>query len=172
MAVIAMTMLCHAASAQQRNRETQSLGYVFFAPGWLSFYGQNEMMLHFGAGGEGMIYRGFGIGAEVGYLVPITTAGGGLGMVSVNGHYKFRDTGLSRRVIPFISGGYSLGFTGDHSRGGGSFGAGMDFWFKNVPQTLRIYGIRKAGLRTEFRGYISAAGKDTNVWQVRVALLF
>jgi hypothetical protein len=170
--MIAMTMLCHAASAQQRDREIKSLGYVFFAPGWLSFAGQNEMMLHFGAGAEGMIYGGFGIGAEAGYLVPITSAVGGLGIVSVNGHYKFRDAGLSKKVIPFISGGYSLGFTGDLARGGGTFGGGMDIWFKNVPQTLKIYGIKKTGLRTEFRGYISAAGKDTNVWEVRVALLF
>jgi hypothetical protein len=165
-------MLCHGASAQQRGREVQSLGYVFFAPGWMSFYGQNEMLLHFGAGGEGTFYKGFGVGAEVGYVVPITTSGGGFGMVSVNGHHKFRGAGLSRKVVPFVSGGYSLGFTGDHARGGANFAGGMDFWFKGVPRTLRIYGANKAGLRTEFRGYIDVAGKDANVWNVRIALLF
>ena len=60
-------------------------GYVFVAPGGTS--PETRATVHFGAGGEALVHKGLGVGAELGYLAP--TDGDGFGLFSANASYHF-----------------------------------------------------------------------------------
>jgi len=62
--------------------EHKGQGYVYFAPGVATFDGQSGGMLHIGAGGEGLVYKGLGVGAEAGYRTEEQLAGFGKGTFS------------------------------------------------------------------------------------------
>lgn len=63
--VILMAVLLPFAAAAQ-NKEYRGQGYVFVAPGTASEIGAT---LHIGGGGEGLIYKGLGVGGEVGSAI-------------------------------------------------------------------------------------------------------
>ncbi len=72
----------------QTSNEYGGQGYLFFAPGGTS--PGNTANLHFGgAGGEGLIYKGLGVGGELGYLTPWQGFRSGVGVLSLNGSYNF-----------------------------------------------------------------------------------
>jgi Leucine carboxyl methyltransferase len=85
--------------------------------------------LHYGGGGERLIYRGLGLGAELGNVTPIGDFGHGLGILSATASYSFGGRQSSRRFTPFVSGGYSLKFRDDDDSGGGiNIGGGVQYW--------------------------------------------
>lgn len=132
-------------------------GYVFAAPGGVSGDGQTSAALHLGAGGEALVHRGLGVGAEIGYLAnPRLLAGAGL--LSVNGSYHFASGQPAAKAVPFITGGYSLGF-----RSGVAnlvnVGGGVNYWFKD-----------QLGLRVEFRDHLYAS--EVHLWSFRFGLAF
>lgn len=150
----------HPAPAQSRDWEKRTNGYVFVAPGAVSSSGESAGMLHFGAGGEGLLTRRLGIGSEIGYLGPTRGLSEGIGIFSVNAVYRFTGAVPGRRVFPFLTGGYSLGF-----RQGTlhivNFGGGVQYWFRD-----------RLGLRLEFRDHVSPEYISVHLWQGRIGLAF
>ena len=124
----------------------QSRGQAVERRGWGYFFvgvgGTSENSIAFinaGGGAEGLFYKGFGIGAEIGSITPVNNGGGTIGLASVNviGHFN-----RSGKVDPFVTGGASLAFRSGWA-GGGNFGGGVHWWVKN-----------RLGLRFEFRDHI------------------
>src|SRR5439155_9588175 len=100
------------AQAQAPN-PSKGQGYVFFAPGIGNPYRQTR---HFGAGGEGFIYKGLGIGAEIGPVGPWSTPRDGgwtdyvIGLGSANFSYHFFPGTADTELEPFVTAGYSMFF--------------------------------------------------------------
>ena len=137
-----------------------SNGYVFFAPGGVSCCGNTAMTLHTGVGGEAVLWKGIGIGAEIGawgfrrdYIDSVS------GIFSPNGYYHFIH-GKDLRVDPFVTGGYSLLFRSGHANFA-NFGGGATWWFH-----------RRLGARFEFRDHINTTGTIVHFWGVRFGLAF
>jgi len=115
-------------------------GYVFIAPGVISGEGVSTATLHFGGGGGVLVYRGLAPGAEVGYLAPVHSPGDGFGIFSANLSYYFARR--QRRLVPFVTGGYSLAFRSG-TASGGNFGGGVEYWLGD-----------HVGARFEFRDHL------------------
>jgi hypothetical protein len=124
---------------QNREQKHSGQGYVFFGPSALVLDGHTTGTLHIGAGGESLIYKGLGIGAEVGYFSPWRDIGNGLGLISVDGSYHFA---RNRKVSPFLTGGYSMAIRNGHANLL-NFGGGVNLWLR-----------RRLGLRLEFRNHM------------------
>ena len=117
--------------------ERRAWGYFFFGVGSTSE--NSNAFINAGGGGEGLLYKGFGVGAEIGGLTPINNGNETIGLASVNVTGHFNRTG---KVDPFVTGGASLAFR-NGSSGGGNFGGGVHWWVKN-----------RLGLRFEFRDHV------------------
>ena len=88
-----LVLLAGVAGAQSSN------GYVFFAPGGVSCCGYTAMTLHFGVGGEAVLGKGVGIGAEIGALgTRAEFADAVEGVFSANGYYHFAHRKASRWI--------------------------------------------------------------------------
>jgi hypothetical protein len=95
---------------------------------------------NFGLGIDVRIWRGLVIGGEIG---AITSGGDGIPTASANGTYQFMRTSLhSKRMVPFVTGGYTVGSSGDGSIAGGNVGGGITWWFH-----------KRLGLRMEVRDF-------------------
>jgi outer membrane protein with beta-barrel domain len=138
----------------QSSRSSRGQGYLFAAPGGAS--GGGGATLHFGGGGEALVYEGLGVGAELGYLAPVPALDNGIGILSTNVSYHFA---RANAVEPFITGGYSLAFRSGFSSGG-NFGGGVNYWF-----------AERAALRLEFRDHIFSSDSP-HLYQFRVGLSF
>jgi hypothetical protein len=135
-ATLFLFLLSSLALAQSPN-DRKGWGYVFGGVGGVS--GGGTAFVHVGGGGERLVYKGFGVGAEVGYFAPARGLDEGIGILSVNPAYHFKN---SSRVVPFVTGGFSLGFR-EGAAGGGNVGGGVQYWFSD-----------RAALRVEFRDHI------------------
>jgi len=146
--LLALPML---ASAQDSDHPYRGQGYAFLGLGTsLGFPSNHPFIQQWGGGGEGFLYKGFGVGAEVGYgywgsreyqaYQQEWVASGDLS-------YHFRRHAKRGQVDPFVVGGVTGFFPTSHGRGapGGNFGGGGNVWFK-----------RRAALRFEFRDHVSA----------------
>src|SRR5215510_16403331 len=128
-------------------------GYVFFAPGMETPGGSG--IAHFGVGGE-VLFKGIGLGPEIGYLTPIRSFGNGIGVFSPNVSYHF----INGKVSPFLTGGYSLFFRSGHANGF-NFGGGVNYWVSN-----------RAALRFEFRDNVIPKYRDHHFLGFRAGLSF
>jgi hypothetical protein len=129
-------------------------GYFFVGGGGTSEGG--TAFLHVGGGGEGLLYKGFGVGGEIGSVTAVSNSSDTVGLTSVNltGHFN-----RSGKVDPFVTGGASMAFR-NGSAGGGNFGGGVQWWAKN-----------HMGLRFEFRDYVFSS--DTpHFYSFRVGISF
>ncbi len=155
--VIAASLFLLAASlAHAEDGSHGGQGYVFFAPGALVQNGSHLGMVHFGGGGEGLLYKGLGAGAELGYVAPWQETSNGIGLLSLNGSYQFQ---RNRKVSPFVTLGYSLGFRSGHINMI-NFGGGAHWWFAN-----------RVGLRMEFRDHLYSR-TDLHYLEGRIGLSF
>lgn len=139
----------------QSSTERRGWGYMFggagaatgdFSTGFFSV----------GAGGEGLVSNGLGLGAEIGYLAPFRQPGEGLGLFSGDVSYHFS---RSSKLVPFVTGGYSAIFRSGASQGG-NFGGGVQYWMKE-----------RVALRLEFRDHVFSSDSPHLV-QFRVGLSF
>ena len=145
-----------AASAQSKERHGQ--GYVFVAPTTTSDGGA---FLHIGAGGEGLVYKGLGVGGEAGYVGAAQGLSDGGVIVSPNVSYNFLNASKSGKFVPFVTGGYSV-VIGDGGVGSAiNFGGGMNWWFNN-----------HLGLRLEVRDHIPPSAPSFHIVGVRIGLAF
>src|SRR5688572_20797054 len=71
-----------------------------------STFRSSTTLFHVGGGGEFAASNGLGVGTELGYLGPWVNGSNGVGLMSLNGLYRF----LPGNIQPFVTGGYSLGF--------------------------------------------------------------
>ena len=152
--------LCGLLPAVALGQETERVhgqGYFFVAPGAaVSTHGGSLGLVHFGTGLEANIYKGLGIGGEIGYMAPYQYMSEGVGIFSLNGLYMFRRPG-SHKAIPFVTGGYTLAFRG-WLAGSLNLGGGIHYWFS-----------RRCGLRFEFRDHISTQAWSDHLLQARIA---
>ncbi|HUA58414.1 MAG TPA: hypothetical protein VML19_06645 [Verrucomicrobiae bacterium] len=149
-----MFLLAGALSAQPSN------GYVFFAPGGETCCGATYMTLQLGVGGEAVLKKGIGVGAEIAALAYRQDfAGTVVGVFSPNGYYHFLH-GDNVKVDPFVTGGYSLLFRTGHANYA-NFGGGGTYWFHP-----------RLGARLEFRDQINTLGTIQHFWGVRFGLAF
>jgi hypothetical protein len=133
--------------------------YAFVAPGMSVGSCGAVGFLNFGGGGEVNLYRSLGMGFDLGYLSPIEYLGDGIGLFSLNGLYTFK-RGSNSKVVPFVTGGYSLAFRGGHANAL-NLGVGAHYWFS-----------KKAGLRLEFRDYLSPSYASCHILQGRFGISF
>jgi hypothetical protein len=159
-AALLMALISCAGVAQERSDEKKSSGYVFAAPGAVVTSGAAVGILHFGAGGQGLLYKGLGMGAEIGYLSPNNSLADGVGLLSVNGLYEFKQANAKRKVIPFVTAGYSLAFRCGASTAF-NFGGGINYWFRE-----------KQALRLEVRDYISPLEPNMHLLTGRIGISF
>lgn len=147
-----------SASAQDSG-DRRGWGYIFAGPS-VSTGSDSGTSLNVGGGGEALLAGGFGVGGEVGYLADTNRFGNGLGLASANLSYHFNGSDSSRKVVPFVTGGASLGFRDGVNAGGGNFGGGAQYWFKE-----------RVAARFEVRTYVFSSDSPFNVG-FRVGLSF
>ena len=80
-----------------------------------------------GFGGEGLIYKGLAVGADVGYLGPLEFAGEGFGNLNINGSYHFFNGQSTQKWTPFVTGGYTLFFR-EGTANLFNIGGGVTYW--------------------------------------------
>ena len=142
-----------ALTAQTPNR-SRSQGYVFIAPGVGDTGSGRQATLQFGAGGEGFIYRGLGIGVEITPVGPLPTNRYGsqyglswidelVGAGSANLSYHLLPADTERKLEPFVTAGYTMFFRAGISQGS-NFGGGINAWLN-----------RKLAMRFEVRDQIT-----------------
>jgi hypothetical protein len=151
-----MTLLPGLALAQTTG-ERRIHGYLFAAPG--ANTEGSPVTLHIGGGIDGRVYRGVGVGGEIGFLGPASSLRDSFGIFSVNTSYHFLTGAKSGKLAPFVSGGYSLFFR-DGTANAVNFGGGVNYWFKD-----------RVGLRVEFRDHVAPEYPD-HFLGVRIGISF
>lgn len=149
-------ILIQGAALAQSSSDHRGWGYAVGGVGGISGNGASVATFQVAGGGEALIYKGFGFGAEVGYLAPFEASGDGFGILSVNPAYHFTS---KSKLAPFITGGYSLAFRSGTSSGG-NFGGGVQYWMKD-----------HLGLRFEFRDHLFSSDSP-HFFQFRAGLSF
>jgi|WetSurMetagenome_2_1015567.scaffolds.fasta_scaffold273051_1 hypothetical protein len=139
---LGLCVFAHAEETNTENGKVKLRAYVFVSGGAYEHVGTSLRQRQVGGGGEALLYKGLGVGAEISSVV-LTQQFRSPGMhfpnvnlFSMNGSYHFR---RNSKISPFITCGYSRGF-GDDSFNSISFGGGMHYWFH-----------KRIGLRLEFR---------------------
>jgi hypothetical protein len=139
------------ASAQNADHQYNGQGYLFFAEG-----ATGPATFHFGGGGEGFVYKGLGLGAELEHSAGWssgTSLGTWIGSADVS--YHFGASTKNRKLEPFVTGGYTFFFIRGISpstdfANGGNFGCGVNIWLK-----------KHAALRLEIRD--SVGGRNISI---------
>ena len=158
--LVSFTLFVFTVFAQaQEAQESRALAHVFFGGGGTFAEGNAAGTLHVGGGGEGLIYKGLGAGAELGYLFPSRAAADGFGILSTNGFYRFTNGSSLQKVTPFVTAGYSLGFR-DGTANLVNFGGGVDYWVRD-----------RMGLRLEVRDHVWPGDPAAHFLMFRVGLV-
>jgi hypothetical protein len=137
----------------------RSSGYVFIAPGGVTCCGITSMMLQGGIGGEKIIGKGIGIGAEIaaqGLAHEFTDSV--VGVFSANGYYHFRHGDI--KADPFATGGYTMLFRSGHANLANA-GGGFTYWFHH-----------RLGPRVEVRDEFNTTGTIVHFWGARFGVAF
>lgn len=139
--------------AQNETTRVQGYGYFGVMGAGGTTFGK---LLNPGLGAEVTLFKGLAASADIGYIGTYNNfRADGIGVFSPNLTYHFFN---SSRVVPFVTGGYSLAFR-DGTANLGNYGGGMTYWF-----------ARRVGLRVEGREHRDASGY--HVGGVRVGVSF
>ncbi len=79
-----------------------------------------------GGGGDGFIYKGLALGADLGYH--FTGSELGFGLFSGNASYHFGGRERARKLVPFATAGYGVAFR-EGALNMLNFGGGVTYWF-------------------------------------------
>jgi len=153
--ILLVVLLPLAAAAQSKDRRGQ--GYFFVAPTATT---SGDFGLHIGGGGEGLVYKGLGVGGEIGYLGASRELSRGIGVLSPDVSYNFTKASKSGKFAPFVTGGYTL-LVGSDALHAANVGGGMNWWFKD-----------HLGLRLEFRDHVTLQFGSAHFFGVRIGLAF
>ncbi len=137
-AIIAVLLMALPAAVFAQNPgERKGWGY-----GYAGFGGSSAgTAFHVGGGGEILLASGFGLGAEAARFGATSRfANNSVTVISAGLSYHFGARHLSRKLVPFMTGGLSLA---NSRSGGGNFGGGVQYWVHE-----------RVGLRLEFREHI------------------
>src|SRR5215813_10835002 len=154
-AIAIFLTLLQAATFAQSTSDRKGWGYAFGGAG-ASGPDISRSYFQFGGGGEALVNKGMGVGAEISYLAPFGSGGDGIGLFSGNTSYHFS---RSSKLVPFVTGGYSAAFRSGASHGG-NFGGGVHYWMNE-----------HLGLRFEVRDHIFSSDSP-HLFQFRVGLSF
>lgn len=143
----------------QSANDRKGWGYGFVGAGAATGVSTEPLLVNVGGGGEALVYKGLGVGAELGYLARADNFGGGIGIFSVNTAYHLGGQKAGKKFVPFLSGGYSLFFR-DGAASGGNIGGGFQYWAGN-----------RAGLRFEIRDHIVSSDRAQSI-TFRIGLTF
>lgn len=117
------------------------------------------MTLQFGVGGEAVLDKSVGIGAEIGGIGMRQYFGNSVvGVFSPNGYYHF--VRREDKFDPFVTAGYTMIFRSGHANLL-NFGGGVNYWFHH-----------RLGARFEFRDQVHVDGSSVHYWGVRAGLAF
>ena len=139
--------LSPSTSAQTSN-SSRGQGYLFFAPGVARGNSRlsspepgktTRAAVHIGGGGEGFVYKGLGVGAEIGAVGPLSDFSNYyFGVGSVNLSYHFLPSATERKLEPFVNLGYTLFFRAGVTHGVNA-GVGINRWLnKNVALRFEV----------------------------------
>lgn len=151
----ALFLLVFRAAAMAQS----SAGYVFFAPGAVTSEGNSSATYQIGGGGDIILGKGIGVGAEIGALVPKNELSAVVGVFSPGVSYHFIHD-KRRKFDPYVAGGYTLIFRSG-SENLFHFGVGTNYWF-----------ARHVGLRAEFRDQVYTHYENIHFWGVRIGVAF
>lgn len=129
------------------NAHAQALGYGIGGPAAVSGFFGSLTGFHAAGGGEVLVGRRAGGGAELGMLGNVSSV---LQVVSVNGVVHILPVPLAHGVSPFITGGYSRLSSGEGAFAAWNVAAGVDIWEKN-----------HAGLRIDVRDHVRPDSRGT-----------
>jgi hypothetical protein len=142
------------ATAQSSN------GYMIGGVGSYS----SKLISQAAIGGEMFFGKGVGAGAELGFIAGHNS----FGFLSVNGYYHLAHNGATRKLDPFLTGGYTLAFDplvlfGSRSASNGAnLGAGLNYWF-----------LHHLGVRAEFRDILIPGNSPSpSSWGIRGGIAF
>ena len=133
-------------------------GYVFQGLGSTS-YDHGIALGQTGAGGEGVFWKGLGVGGDLGAVYPYRSLESVVGIANVSGVYHFTAGRSDTKWDPFVVGGYTLLFRGGTANGF-HWGGGFGYWFH-----------RHIGARVEFRDQRTRRG-DFSFPMVRFGISF
>jgi hypothetical protein len=140
---LGLCIFAHAEEANAENGKVKLRGHVFVSAGAYQHVEiTNLTETQVGGGGEALLYKGLGVGAEISSVVLTQQFRSAymqfpnVKLFSLIGSYHFR---RNSKISPFVTCGYSRGFGDDHFNAI-SFGGGMHYWFH-----------KRIGLRLEFR---------------------
>jgi opacity protein-like surface antigen len=153
---VILLMAAQGVALAQGSTDRKGWGYAFGGVGGASGSGSTAFFSA-GGGGEGLVFKGLGLGAEIGYVAPFRDPGNGIGIVSPNISYHFS---RESKLVPFVTGGYSLAFRNSANSSGGNFGGGVQYWMKD-----------RVALRVEFRDHVFSSDSP-HLFQFRVGLSF
>ncbi len=143
-ACFVLALICNVAHAQNEFKKPKRSGYFFVAPGAISVNVNSQSTLQVGGGFEAFLYRGLGIGVELGGLRVASSSASSkwTGMLSLDGVYDFQRS-AKQKLCPFVAAGFTA--LPEFDVGGGyNFGGGIKYWF------AEHYGVRVA-FRAHFR---------------------
>jgi hypothetical protein len=146
-----------ASAIAQEAPNRRGYKYGFWGSGAMADGGFSTATMHAGFGGDALVYKGIGIGAELGYLTPWQCMGSGSGLLSVDGSYHFHP---NKTVSPFFTGGYSLAFRSEILNMV-NFGGGVNWWLSD-----------RRGIRLEARDHLAPEYADTHWLSFRIGFLF
>lgn len=102
-------------------------GYAFFTVGKCQ---HRYLNVGAGGGGEGFLWRGLTLGAEVGYYDFPSDRAGGYGAVMLNTGYHFVDRKKPKKLDPYVSVTVlGLAVAPGGRAGSGNLGGGVNYWF-------------------------------------------
>ena len=134
-----------AALAADSEEPYRGNGSLFYGPGRAPGGGSLQQI---GIGGEGFVYKGLAVGADIGYEFPSEGFSYGIGLLSVNGSYHLNHR-RHAKLSPFVTGGYTLAFRGGHANLA-NFGGGVTWWM-----------AEHVGLKMEMRDYVWPGGQHS-----------
>ena len=99
----------------------------------------SKVYSHAAVGGEKIFGKGLGLGGEIGVIAGHDS----FAAFSINGYYHFPVTAASRKLDPFVTGGYTAASQVFSNGNLGNVGIGLTYWFH-----------RHFGVRAEFRDFV------------------
>jgi hypothetical protein len=159
---ISLLLFTLAVVSLAQEKETASYnGHGFGQFGVSATPGGFADLLAMSGGAEGFVYKGIpvslevaGVGSRLGYGEPV-------GLLSIDSGYHFTNRRREKSVVPYVTGGYTLGFGGGGVASFVNIGGGLTWWFH-----------RRFGLRTEARVYQAPSCGDSHLAMLSFGVSF